>query len=253
MMTKKSLLSGLLVFLMAVGLMDPHPSFAQDLFAKDNPDINKFEFARSYISALGYMKDIHDRWQKNAPKKHFTKQKTKFILATINDLSLDSTDLLIIKNYLIKYRSSPNNLMHRIADMVVEATDREITINHQEKRLWQDWYDLNAAKQVTKAKEVEFINAEYSLELRRKEAEKTIVQASVMMTKALMSAKNKNGKGHLLAITAQQRQKLLDKLDSWGSENLDWGLKTGQNTLDGSIAVIREILEDSLWISRDEK
>jgi len=69
----------------------------------------------------------------------------------------------------------------------------------------------------------------------------------------LMSDKNQDGKGHLLAITAQQRQKLLDKLDSFGADNLDWGLKKGQSTLEGSIAVIREVLEDSLWVSIDEK
>jgi len=58
----------------------------------------------------------------------------------------------------------------------------------------------------------------------RKEADKDIIRASVMMTKVLLSEKNKNSKGHLLAITAQQRQKLLDKLDSFGSDILHWGL-----------------------------
>ena len=56
-----------------------------------------------------------------------------------------------------------------------------------------------------------------------------------------------------MAITAQQRQKLLDKLDSFGSETLHWGLESGQDTLEASIAVIREVLEDSVWISIDEK
>ena len=42
-------------------------------------------------------------------------------------------------------------------------------------------------------------------------------------------------------------------LDSFAKDNLDWGLKPGQSTLAGSIAVIRETLEDSLWISIDEK
>jgi len=89
--------------------------------------------------------------------------------------------------------------------------------------------------------------------LQRKEADKNIIQASILLTKVLASDKNVNGRGHLLAITAQQRQKLLDKLDSFGSDNLDWGLKTGQSTLEGSVAVIREVLEDSLWVSIDEK
>ena len=230
-----------------------HPAYAADEFSKNNPDIMKYEFARSYITALSYMKDIDDRWNKNAPKKLFADQKEKMILATINDLALDNSDLLIIKNYLLKYLTSPNMLMRKVADIVVVATSREIAINHEEKTLWEKWYDLNAAGQATRPKEIDFVKTQYALELRRKEADKDIVQASVLMTKVLISDKNKNGKGHLLAITAQQRQKLLDKLDSFGSDTLDWGLKPGQRTLEGSIAVIREILEDSIWISIDEK
>jgi len=230
-----------------------HPVHAADEFSKNNPDIKKYEFARSYITALSYMKDINDRWNKNAPKKLFAHQKDKMILATLNDLSLDSSDLLIIKNYLVKYLRFPNMLMRKVADIVVVATDREIAINHEEKALWEKWYDLNTAGQATRPKEINFVKNQYNLELRRKEADKNIIQASVMMTKVLISDKNENGHGHQLAITAQQRQKLLDKLDSFGSDNLDWGLKTGQSTLEGSIAVIREILEDSIWTSIDEK
>ena len=91
------------------------------------------------------------------------------------------------------------------------------------------------------------------MELQRKEADKNIIQASVLMTKVLVSDKNKNDHGHLLAVTAEQRQKLLDKLDSYGNNNLDWGMKAGQGALEASSAVIREVLEDSIWISIDEK
>ena len=85
------------------------------------------------------------------------------------------------------------------------------------------------------------------MELRRKEADKEIIQASIFMTKVLISDKNKDGKGHRLAITAQQRQKLLDKLDSFGRDTLDWGLKPGQSTLEASVAIIREVLEDPVF------
>ena len=242
----------LLVFAICGGSI-VHPVYAADEFVKNNPDVRKYEFARSYITALSYMKDIDDRWNKNAPKKLFANDKNKMILASINDLALDSSDLLVIKNYLLKYLTSPNMLMRKVADIVVVATSREISINHEEKSLWEKWYDLNTAGQATRPKEVEFVKNQYAMELRRKEADKDIIHASEMMTKVLISDKNENVKGHLLAITAQQRQKLLDKLDSFGNDNLDWGLKPGQSTLEGSIAVIREILEDSIWISIDEK
>ena len=192
-------------------------------------------------------------WDKNAPKKLFADQTNKMILATLNDLSLDSSDLRIIKNYLVKYLTAPNMLMRKVADIVVVSTSRQIAINDEEKILWQKWYDLNTAGQATRHKETNFVRNQHFLELRRKEADKDIIKASVLLTKVLISDQNKNGKGHRLAITAQQRQKLLDKLDSFGSQTLDWGLKPGQRTLEGSIAVIREVLEDSLWISIDEK
>jgi hypothetical protein len=247
------MLPRLLLLLALYAGMSIHPAYAADEFGLNNPDVLKYEFARSYITSLSYMKAIHDRWDKNAPKKLFADQKDKLILATIEDLALDNSDLRIIKNYLLKYLLSPNMLMRKVADIVVVATSREIAINDQEKTLWQKWYGLNVNGQTTRPKEVEFVKTQHSLELQRKEADKNIIQASVLMTKVLISDKNVNGKGHLLAITAQQRQKLLDKLDSFGSDNLDWGLKYGQSTLEGSIAVIREILEDSLWISIDEK
>jgi len=243
----------LFIFLALFVAMLTHPAQAADQFTQNNPDGKKYEFARSYITALSYMKDIDERWNKNAPKKLFADQKNKMILATINDLALDSSDLLIIKNYLLKYLVSPNRLMRKVADIVVVAISREIAINHEEKKLWEHWYDLNTAGQATRPKEIEFVKTQYSLELRRKEADKDIIQASVMMTKVLVSETNKDGKGHRLAITAQQRQKLLDKLDTFGSDVLDWGLKPGQGTLEASIAVIREILEDSIWISIDDK
>jgi len=243
----------LFVLLVLGGAMIFHPVYAADEFGKNNPDLNKYEFARSYITALSYMKDINDRWGKNAPQKLFAGQKLKMIMATLNDLALDNTDLLVIKHYLLKYLISPNRLIRKVADIVVVATNREIAINEDEKKLWEEWYDLNEAAQATKLKEIEFLKSQDAMELQRKEADKDIIQASVFMTKILVSEKNKNGHGHLLAITAQQRQKLLDKLDSFGSDNLDWGLKSGQTTLEGSIAVIREILEDSIWISIDEK
>ena len=242
-----------LVLLAICGVLYAPSLYAADDFSKNNPDIKKYEFARSYITALSYMKQIDERWEKNAPKKLFADQNDKMIKATLNDLALDNSDLRIIKNYLLKYLTSPNILMRKVADIVVVSTSREIAINDDEKTLWEKWFNLLAAGQATRPKEVDFVKAQYSMELKRKEFDTDIVQASAFMTKVLMSDKNKNGKGHLLAITAQQRQKLLDKLDSFGGDSLDWGLKPGQRTLEGSIAVIREMLEDSIWISIDEK
>src|ERR1700743_3484342 len=96
-----------LFLLFAICLAIPAiPSFAAD--DASNSDAGKYEFARSYITALSYLKDMDDRWSKNAPKKLYANDKKKMILATINDLALDSSDLLIMKNYLLKYMLAKN-------------------------------------------------------------------------------------------------------------------------------------------------
>src|SRR5437773_2964405 len=100
----------LLILLVIGGLMAFHsafaPAYAVDEFGKNNPDVKKYEFARSYITALSYMKDIYNRWNKNAPKKFFAHQKDKMIKSILNDLALDNSDLRIIKGYLLKYLTS---------------------------------------------------------------------------------------------------------------------------------------------------
>ena len=110
-----------LLLMVVIGGMIIPSAFASDDFEKNNPDIKKYEFARSYISALSYMRDIDDRWNKDAPKKLFAKQKDKMIKATLEDLSLDNSDLRVIKNYLGKYLNSPNPLMRRV---IAIATSR---------------------------------------------------------------------------------------------------------------------------------
>ena len=69
-----------------------------------------------------------------------------------------------------------------------------------------------------------------------------------MLTKVLLSQENKDDKGKQLAITAKERNKLLDDLDVYGKDVMDWGIKPGQTTLEASIAVIRELLEDPVFI-----
>ena len=66
------------------------------------------------------MKDIYrPLGQKNAPKKLcIADQKNKMILATLNDLALDNSDLRIIKNYLLKYLISQHALMRKVADTI---------------------------------------------------------------------------------------------------------------------------------------
>ncbi len=221
--------------------------FADSEFKKNNPDGLKYEFARSYISALNYFYRINERWSKNPPKKKFKGDDFKIIRGSIEYLVQDNLDLRVAKNYMMKYLESPNLLIRKVSDMMIVSCDKDIALNNQAKNLWQDWFKHKPVSGVKTEEEKNFIKAQRGLEIQRKENDKSIIQASILMTKVLLSQNNANDKGHLLVISQKERYKLLDDLDVYGKQVLDWGLKSGQSTLDASIAVIREVLEDPVY------
>lgn len=225
------------------------PAYAEGAFKKDNPDPGKYEFARSYISALSYFYAIDQRWTQNPPKKKFAGQDLKIIRRSMEYLVWDNADLRIAKNYMVKYLYVPNALMRKASDMMIAACYRDIALNNQEKRLWQDWLDKKFLRLAINQDERAFIKAQEALEHKRKESDKSIIEASILMTRVLLSQDNPDEKGHRLAITSKERNQLVDHLDRFGRLVSDWGLKDGQTTLEASIAVIREVLEDSVWIS----
>ncbi len=231
----------------------PATSWAGDDFKINNPDIKKYEFARSYITALGYLKNIDRRWEKNNPKTIYKGKDEEIIKASINYLALGNAELRIAKNYLSPYLSSGNAMLRKVADGFILACDENIRINEEEHNVWDQWAYLRKSGLGTRNNETVFNDTQKSLSLRRKENDKAIIQTTILMTKVLRSADNKDENGHLLAITQEQRKKLLIKLDSYGKDVLDWGIKPKQRTLNASIAVIREILEDSIWTAIDEK
>lgn len=221
-----------------------------DDFKVNNPDGQKYEFARSYISALGYFHKIEQRWAKRSPGKLFKGDDAKIIRTTIEYLVQDNTELRIAKNYILKYLTFPNPLMRKVADMMIVVCENDIVLNNDAKVLWQGWLGLKNSGKADAQQEAVFIKFQREIESKRKENDKKLIEASVLMTKVLLSQKNKDDKGHMLAITERERSRLLAYLDTYGKGVLDWGLKPGQSTLQASVAVIREVLEDSIYTVR---
>ena len=139
-------------------IFSPQSGLYASEFQKQNPDVKKYEFARSYISALSYFYTIYQRWQQRPPKKIYAGNDDKIIKASINYLAMDNANLRIAKNYLTPYLGYPNALMRKVADTVAVACDQEIAINNQEKMLWGKWGDLKKAGQGTAPKEKQFVS-----------------------------------------------------------------------------------------------
>lgn len=222
-------------------------------FQKNNPDNpGKYAFARSYISALGHVNSIDRRWKKS-PRKVFKKgDDVQLMRGYVSYIIKDDADYRIAKNYLAKYLESPNLLIRKTADTFIVACQMHLAINAKEKEIWDQWFAVKSSNLATITNERAFVKTQEDLARKRKETNAQIIEASVLLTKVLKSQRNADEKGRLLAITAKERAKLLDLLDGFGKDTLDWGLKPGQNHMQASVASIREILEDTIYTPLDE-
>lgn len=237
-----------LLLFFAFATITPGYSQGESVFAKNNPDVGKYEYARSFIASLTYIKEVRERWHKSTPVKDFKgADDVTLMRGFLSYIIKDNADLRIAKNYLVPYLNSSNALIKKSADTFILGCNTIIAINDKEKQIWDQWNAIKANNLGNRKNETAFLNAQEELALKRKEASKKIIQASILLSKILRSEKNDNEKGKLLAITDAQRKKLNKSLDQLEKENLDWGLKPGQTFQQASVAVIREILEDPIY------
>ena len=88
-----------------------------------------------------------------------------------------------------------------------------------------------------------------SLARDRKTSGMAVLASVMMFKKVILSAKSCQDENcQVLALTQAERDKLLQKLDSFAGENMAWGMKAGQGTFEAAIASVREILEDSAYV-----
>ena len=221
-----------------------------DEFKSHNPNGQKFEFVRSYVTSLGYFNKILIRWQTENPREKYKGDQKKMMQAYMDYLALDNSELRVAKNYLTKYLSSPNAMMRKVTDMYLSLCETQIDFNIKERGLWQDFIKGKSAQPDQAASlEKEFVAKQQQLVYERKENFKDLIVVSVLVSKVLMHEDAEKEKSHQLAVTAKQREKLIAKLDDFARDNLDWGVKSGQTVLQASVAAIREVLEDPLWKS----
>ena len=236
-----------------IGLLLAVPRlFAEDgaEFKKHNPDGKKYEFARSYISGLSYIDGIHKRWQKENPKERYKDDPEKMFQAYVEYLALDNAELRIAKNFLVKYLSGSNDMMRKSSDIFILTCDQLIEANRQERGLWQDFYKARKSDpDHLPAKEKVFVKEQKALNEKRQEISKTFVESALLMTYVMQSENVYVNAPYQLALTDEERRKLVKRLDEFAKDNIDWGIKSGQSAVQASVAAIREVLEDPIWKS----
>lgn len=227
-------------------------SAGESAFKSNNPDGYKYEFARSFIASMAYFQSIEKRLDESGMFSDTADEK-KLIKSNLDRLAKDSLDLRVAKNYMVKYFNAGNPLMRKVVDTYAVVCDGLIDVNHRERELWGQWRQMRKVDEEGNVDLKEFRDAQEQLSNERKEIMRKFVEASVLMAKVLLSENTleKQVKKRL-ALSTSQRDKLIKKLDSYASDNLDWGMKPGQTFLQGAEAIVREVLEDPSYLSSDE-
>ena len=218
-----------------------------------NPNGGKYDFARSYITSLGYLKGVESRWKRSDEVKKKDGEE-KLVEWNIERLIMENMDVRVAKNYMTKYLKTNNSLMYKVVDSYSKVCDQLVSLNIQERQRWEELKGWKEKGEFNGQKDQQFVKIQEDFARQRKETMREIVENAIFMTKVLLdeNTKEKQIKKHL-ALTSQEREKLIRKLDAFAKDNLDWGLKEGQTFLQAAEASIREVLEDPAYLSADEK
>ncbi len=231
-------------------------SLAQEdpLFKTYNRDIDKYSFTKNFILSISYYKRVADRLKVEEALKLDGTSDIKVIQKFINDRTLDNTELRIARNYLIKFTSSRNGLIQQVARQSISAYDGVLALSMRERELWQSLSRFKLTGEPEDFNEKDFIEQQLSIAAQKKEADKMLLSASMLIRIVLLSAERCGSEVcQELALSRDERFKLTGYLDDFSRDNLEWGIKPGQTPIEGCVAAIREVLEDEqVFISKDK-
>lgn len=153
------------------------PVHAQDNFFQEyNPDVQKYDFAKIFITGLSYYNRVAMRLEDEVDVQERGLAQKQGVRMFINDRTLDNTELRIAKNYLDKFSDSPNGLIRKVARMSVKTYDQLVEISVRERGLWNRFHDLKPDAVFTEADEKEVLQQQVFLAQEKKRLPKSCLR-----------------------------------------------------------------------------
>lgn len=220
-------------------------------FRELNPDEGKYAFVKDYIFSLSYYARVAQRLQLEEEfSSSFTDQQS-LVRRLVANRTLDNTELRIARNYLKRYCSSSSSFIRKTALTAVDAYQRLLSMSARERSLWSDFLRYVTEGKPESFDEKDFSRQQVFLAQQKKEVAKDVLRASVLATKVMLSSAHCEDEAcKTLEFTPAERERLTSVLSTVPGVNMDWGMKPGQSTVEACAAVIRESLEDPLYLSR---
>lgn len=220
-----------------------------EMFRQENPDGEKYEFSRDYIESLKYVYDHEMRRKDFSELVSDDRNKERVKLEEyVNALIKSNVDLRVAENYIKKHVQSTNGLMRKTADSFVNVCRLLIANNNKERKLMQEWLEIHRKEKLSGFNRDQFVRDLDAIVAERKEIFKTLIEASALAAKILISPKtDRFGSLYVLGITQEQRQKLIERIGFFKGEDYQGEMREGQSFFGASIAVLKEALQDETW------
>lgn len=217
-------------------------------FQQYNPDRNKYAFVKNYLTSLQYLKKNSERAERVRRFSEDEFEQGEDLQSLLKDLLNDNMNLRIARNFVKRYNAEPNGFILKVTNLFIQVCDEQIAFNKEEQGYIEALYDEQLEVGMDGVDRRAFFQDIKGLASRRKESLRQLLEASLFVKKLLISNKmDEYGEFVTLGITGGQRENLLLKLDDFYEEDFQGELREGQTFLQGSVAVIREILEDYSW------
>jgi len=222
-------------------------------FKLNNPDGKKYEFVSTYIDGLNYLYLNRTRKDRIEFFDDGRLKEAEKVNKIMDNLVLDNLNLRIARNMVKKFRIPQNGLILKAADLFVQVCNEQIVFNNRQRKKFVDLYRVYKEEEVGSFDKKAFLSFQRNLGAQRKESLKKLLEASYIVSKALISnEEDEYGDLMRLGITSGERRKLLRKLDVFRGPQFEGEVREGQNFLEASITILRQNLEDYTWASLDE-
>jgi len=245
---------GLIGMLIFAPMSSLGSDFYEDIeqFIKANPDGNKYEFVKTFITSLTYLKSNEERESQEIILDSHILDNAEGIGALMDGLTLDSVNWRISRNLIKRYHDPENGLMLKVSNLFMKMSEEQIEINSRERFILGELYEAQISGDIYNFDSYKFFKEIKSLSDQRKESFKKLLEAAILVTKVLVSNQmNAYGELESLGVSDEQRDKLIYKLDEFYGNEFEGEMREGQSFLQASISELKEFLSDYSWKTLD--
>lgn len=214
-------------------------------FAELNPDGIKYEFVKHYLMALEYLRKVEEM-QASFPETVRADVSVETLRARAEYLSRENANIRVARNLVERYQQEENGFVLKVGEIFLNTCEVLIHLNNQERDVIMALIAGHSGGEAIDSAAVEaYLVRQNGFLQQRKAVSAGIVEASVYVSKLLLSNElNSSGQIYRLGIRLDERRKLRERLEEFPYPPGMTELQPGQTFVEGSVAVIRRVLED---------